>query len=112
MLKYSLLSIMLPRTQERTGLRFALAVQGEMSMDDCHIIGSQRKLRPHPDALAMVACFRLSTIYRSNWPAIHSSSHASPKSERVQGENEHELFKFTKFQQFKFAFFYFFVIFT
>ena len=60
-------------TQERTGLRFALAVQGEMSMDDCHIIGSQRKLRPHPDALAMVACFRLSTIYR---PTPHETIQA------------------------------------
>ena len=42
----------------------------EMSMDDCHIIGSQRKLRHTHILLPKWACSRLATIYR---PSPHET---------------------------------------
>jgi len=44
-----------------------------MSMDDCHIIGSQRKLRHTHILLPLWACSRFATIYR---PSSHETRKA------------------------------------
>jgi len=48
-----------------------------MSMDDCHIIGWQRKLRHTHILLPLWACSRFATIYR---PSSHETIKAKPPS--------------------------------
>ena len=51
-----------------------------MSMDDCHIIGWQRKLRHTHILLPMWACIRLASIYR---PSPHETRKAKACAEII-----------------------------